>query len=91
MFRVSYSDTVDGRLSSLCGYLAGPWADELRSCWKGVRGKEITSPLSLLARFEGDKVACLQFLEDSYGNAGSFKTEGATRFHSDPAGEEVEA
>ena len=28
-------------------------------------GKEITSPFGVLARFEGDKVAHLQFLEDS--------------------------
>ena len=54
-------------------------------------GKEITSPFSLLARFEGDKVACVQFLEDSYGTAGSFKTGGITRFHSDPSGKEVAA
>ena len=53
-------------------------------------GKEITSPFSLLARFEGDKVAYVQFLEDSYGTAGSFKTGGITRFHSDPSGKEVE-
>jgi uncharacterized protein len=53
-------------------------------------GKEITSPFSLLARFEGGKVAYVQFLEDSYGTAGSFKTGGATRFHSDPLGKEVE-
>jgi len=52
-------------------------------------GKEITSPFGLLARFEGDKVAYIQFLEDSYGTAGSFKTGGATRFHSDPSGKEV--
>ena len=55
-----------------------------------VTGKEITSPFSLLARFEGDKVAYVQFLEDSYGTAGSFKTGGTTRFHSDPTGENVE-
>jgi ketosteroid isomerase-like protein len=53
-------------------------------------GKEITSPFSLLARFEGDKVAYVQFLEDSYGTAGSFKTGGASRFHSDPSGTEIE-
>ena len=53
-------------------------------------GKEITSPFSLLARFEGDKVAYIQFLEDSYGTAGSFKTGGTTRFHGDPSGKEVE-
>jgi ketosteroid isomerase-like protein len=56
-----------------------------------VTGKEIISPFSLLARFEGEKVAYIQFLEDSYGTAGSFKTGGATRFHSDPSGIEVEA
>ncbi|HSR92330.1 MAG TPA: nuclear transport factor 2 family protein [Gemmatimonadales bacterium] len=54
-----------------------------------VTGKEITSPFGLLARFEGDKVAYVQFLEDSYGTAGSFKTGGATRFHSDPLEREV--
>ena len=53
-------------------------------------GKEITSPFSLLARFEGDKVSYVQFQEDSYGTAGSFKTGGTTRFHSDPLGKEVE-
>ncbi len=55
-----------------------------------VTGKEITSPFGLLARFEGGKVAYVQFLEDSYGTADSFKTGGKTRFHSDPSGKEVE-
>jgi len=55
-----------------------------------VTGKEITSPFGLLARFAGDKVAYVQFLEDSYCTAGSFKTGGAARFHSDPSGQEVE-
>jgi ketosteroid isomerase-like protein len=55
-----------------------------------VTGKEITSPFGLLARFEGNKVAYVQFLEDSYGTAGSFKTRGTTRFHSDPSEKEVE-
>jgi uncharacterized protein len=54
-----------------------------------VTEREITSPFILLARFEGDKVAYVQFLEDSYGTAGSFKTGGTTRFHSDPSGKEV--
>jgi uncharacterized protein len=53
-------------------------------------GKEITSPFGLLARFEGSKVAYIQFLEDSYGTAVSFKTGGTTRFHSDPSGRDVE-
>jgi hypothetical protein len=37
MFRVSYSDTADGQRWSLHGRLAGPWVDELRSCWKYAR------------------------------------------------------
>jgi len=39
MFRVSYSDTVDGQCWSLYGRLAGPWVDELRSCWKHARDR----------------------------------------------------
>ena len=36
-----------------------------------VTGREITSPYALLARFEGDKVAYLQFLEDTFGTSGT--------------------
>jgi hypothetical protein len=39
MFRVSYSDTVEGQRWSLHGRLAGPWVDELRSCWKSARDR----------------------------------------------------
>ena len=39
MFRVSYSDTTDGQHWSLHGRLAGPWVDELRSCWKYARDR----------------------------------------------------
>lgn len=39
MLRVSYSDTADGERWNLCGRLAGPWVDELRSCWRHARGK----------------------------------------------------
>ena len=37
MLRVSYSDTADGQHWSLSGRLAGPWVDELRSCWRHAR------------------------------------------------------
>jgi len=37
MLRVSYADTADGQHWSLYGRLAGPWVDELRSCWLQVR------------------------------------------------------
>jgi uncharacterized protein len=63
---------------------------ELKKIKLNVTGREITSPFGLLAHFEGDKLAYVQFLEDSYGTAGSFKIGGATRFHGDPSGKEVE-
>ena len=37
MFRASYSDTAGTQRWSLYGRLAGPWVDELRSCWKQAR------------------------------------------------------
>jgi hypothetical protein len=37
MLRVSYSDTAEGQRWSLCGRLAGPWVDELRTCWQQAR------------------------------------------------------
>jgi len=37
MLRVSYSDSADGQRWSLCGRLAGPWVEELRSCWRQAR------------------------------------------------------
>jgi len=49
-------------------------------------GKEITSPFCLFARFEGDKVASIQFLDYRYGTATSFRPGGRTRFHSEPSG-----
>jgi hypothetical protein len=39
MFRVSYSDTVGGQRWSLHGRLAGPWVEELRSCWRYARDR----------------------------------------------------
>ncbi|HTW65746.1 MAG TPA: hypothetical protein VME17_14060 [Bryobacteraceae bacterium] len=39
MFRVGYSDTAEGQRWNLHGRLAGPWVDELRSCWKNARDR----------------------------------------------------
>lgn len=54
--------------------------DILEDAGRDTTGTEITSPFSLFSRFDGDKVAYVQFLEDSYGTAGSLKTGGATRW-----------
>jgi hypothetical protein len=37
MLRVSYSETADGQCWNLYGRLAGPWVDELRTCWRHAR------------------------------------------------------
>jgi len=37
MLRVSYSDNAEGQRWNLCGRLAGPWVEELRSCWRQSR------------------------------------------------------
>jgi hypothetical protein len=40
MFRFSYAETEDGERWNLCGHLAGPWVDELRSFWRQVHGRD---------------------------------------------------
>jgi ketosteroid isomerase-like protein len=55
-----------------------------------VTGKEITSPFGLLARFEGDDAAYVQFLEGQLWHCRLVQTGSATRFYSDPSGNEVE-
>ena len=37
MLRVSYSESTGGQRWCLCGHLAGPWVEELRSCWMHAR------------------------------------------------------
>lgn len=39
MLRVSYSENADGQRWSLCGHLAGPWVDEMRTCWRYGRNR----------------------------------------------------
>ena len=37
MLRISYSQTEIGQQWTLCGQLAGPWVQELRSFWQQTR------------------------------------------------------
>jgi hypothetical protein len=37
MLRISYSNSAEGQHWNLCGRLAGPWVDELRSFWRHTR------------------------------------------------------
>ena len=52
-------------------------------------GKAITSPFSILAKVSDGRVTYMQFMEDTFGTAGTFRSSGAGTFHSDPEGSEV--
>ena len=54
-------------------------------------GRAITSPFAILARVRDGKVAYMQFMEDTFGTASTFRTGGTATFRADPDGGEVEA
>ena len=49
-------------------------------------GKAITSPFSILAKVRDEKIVYMQFMEDTFGTAATFRMGDAETFHSDPAG-----
>ena len=53
-------------------------------------GKAITSPFSILAKVKNEQVTYMQFMEDTFGTASTFRSGGTWTFQSDPAGGEVE-
>jgi ketosteroid isomerase-like protein len=52
-------------------------------------GKEITSPFALLAKVTDGKISYIQFLEDTFGTAGSFRAAGTWVFRGVATGGEV--
>jgi ketosteroid isomerase-like protein len=52
-------------------------------------GKEITSPFAMLARVTNGKISYLQFLEDTFGTAGSFRAAGTWQFRGVATGDDV--
>lgn len=52
-------------------------------------GKEITSPFSLLAKVTNDRISYVQFLEDTFGTAGSFRAGGTWQFRGVATGGDV--
>ena len=54
-------------------------------------GRAITSPFAILAKVQGGKVTYMQFMEDTFGTASTFRTGGTATFRADPDGGEVEA
>jgi uncharacterized protein len=52
--------------------------------------KTITSPFAIYCKVRGDKVIYMQFMEDTFCTASSFRSGGTWKFQSDPDGGEVE-
>jgi ketosteroid isomerase-like protein len=52
-------------------------------------GKEITSPFALLAKVTDGKISYVQFLEDTFGTASSFRASGTWNFRAVATGGDV--
>ncbi|HEY6249409.1 MAG TPA: nuclear transport factor 2 family protein [Candidatus Angelobacter sp.] len=52
--------------------------------------KTITTPFSIFCKVRNNKVVYMQFMEDTFATASSFRSGGAWKFQSDPDGGEVE-
>ena len=52
-------------------------------------GKAITSPFAVLAKVNDGKITFMQFMEDTFGTASTFRSGGAVTYRSDPDGGEV--
>ena len=53
-------------------------------------GKAITSPFAILAKVKDGQVTFMQFMEDTFGTASTFRIGGVATYRSDPDGGEVE-
>ena len=52
-------------------------------------GKTVTSPFAILARVAEGRIVFMQFMEDTFGTAATFRSGGTWTFHSDPDGTPV--
>jgi uncharacterized protein len=52
--------------------------------------KTVTTPFAILFRLTGGRVNYMQFMEDTFCTASSFRSGGRWKFQSDPNGSEVE-
>ena len=52
-------------------------------------GKAITSPFAILAKVNDGQVTFMQFMEDTFGTASTFRSGGMAIYQSDPDGDEV--
>jgi uncharacterized protein len=51
--------------------------------------KTITSPFAIFCKVKDGKITYMQFMEDTFGTASSFRSGGEWKFQSDPKGGEV--
>ena len=52
--------------------------------------RTVTSPFCILIRVKRGKIVYMQFMEDTFGTASTFKEGGAWKVQSDPAGKSIE-
>jgi uncharacterized protein len=53
-------------------------------------GKVVTSPFAILVRVSNGLITYLQFMEDTYATAVSFRSAGSWTVHGNPSGQPVE-
>ena len=51
--------------------------------------KAVTSPFAILAKVRDGQVIFMQFMEDTFGTASTFRSGGVATYRSDPDGGEV--
>lgn len=54
-----------------------------------VLGKQVRSPMAIFCKVIDGRISYMQFMEDTFATAASFRTGGSWTFHSDPEGPEV--
>ena len=52
-------------------------------------GKVVTSPFAILAKVRDGRITFMQFMEDTFGTAATFRSGGGATYRSDPDGGEV--
>ena len=52
-------------------------------------GKAVTSPFAILARVANERIVFMQFMEDTFATAATFRSGGTWTFHSNPDGASV--
>ncbi len=52
-------------------------------------GKAITSPFAILAKVRSGQIVFMQFMEDTFGTAATFRSGGVATYRSDPDGDEI--